>query len=81
MDMTQERAEEIIRALQPAAQDDQIRALAVQLRRMLADVRMLDALDRTYWNLRSLSAGQPVRDLAETFAEAESVLAAAGRFP
>lgn len=39
----------------------------------------LDALERTYWNLRRLSEGKVVRDLAETFAEAESVLAAAKR--
>lgn len=34
----------------------------------------LDALERTYWNLKAMSAQKPVRDLAETFAEAESVL-------
>ena len=39
----------------------------------------LDALERTYWNLRRLSVRQPVRDLSETFAEAEAVLKAAGR--
>jgi hypothetical protein len=37
--LTQERAEEIIRALQPLAQEDQIRALAGQLRRMLSETK------------------------------------------
>ena len=40
---------------------------------------ILDALERTYWNLRRLSERKVIRDLGETFAEAESVLEAAGR--